>query len=442
MHKVAEYFEFNSLGTSLKTEILAGLTTFLSMAYILFVNPNILSLNAVEGVYGIPQGAAFVATALTAAIGTLVMGVYAKYPIGVAPGMGVNSFFAFTLVAGMGIPWQTALAAVFVSGILFVLLAVSGAREAIINCIPRDIKLAIAAGIGLFISFIGFRTSGIIVSSGGPTLVTLGDLSTPNVALAVFGVFAIVILMVRRIKGAIFLGMLASVAVGVVFGILNPPTAFVGAIPSLTPTLGVAALNIGYLFSLEMLAVVLTLLFIDFFDTAGTLIAVTEQAGLSKDDRLPRAERALLADSSSTVVGALLGTSTTASYIESSAGIAVGGRSGFTAVVVAFCFVLSLFFSPLLTVITSAVTGPALIVVGILMASSLRDIDWKNVEIAIPSFFAVVLMPMTNSIITGLTVGVIFYPIVKLVAGKHKEVHPLMYCLALLFIAYHATGIY
>lgn len=442
--KISNYFEFKSLNTNFRKEILAGTTTFLAMAYILFVNPSILSLSSVEGLpegVGMDPGAVFVATAISATIATFIMGIYAKYPIVLAPGMGINAFFAYTVVLGMGIPWETALAGTFVSGILFMLLTVSGIRENVINSIPKDLKLAMAAGIGLFVSFIGFRLSGIVVGTSS-TFVTLGDLSNTNTLLSIFGLFIMVILMVKGINGAIFFGMLSTAILGIVIGSIDMPTQIVGAIPSLAPTFGEGIRNIGNIFNIDMLMVILTLLFIDVFDTAGTLVAIGSQAGLMKDGKLPRVEKALLADASATVVGSVLGTSTTVSYVESTAGVAVGGRSGFTAVVAGFCFLISLFFSPLLTVVTSAVTAPALILVGILMSSSLKDIDWKKLEIAIPAFFTVILMPLTHSIVTGIAIGFIFYPITMILKGRKSEVHPFMYGMAFTFILYLIFGVY
>ena len=436
--KVKKYFQFQELGTNYKTEFLAGITTFLSMAYILFVNPAMLSLSAVEGLpdgVGMDAGAVFVATALAAALATFVMGIYAKYPIAQAPGMGVNAFFAYTIVLGMGIPWQTALAGTFVSGVLFMVLVLTGVRENVINAIPNDLKLAVGAGIGLFIAFIGMQNAGIIVSHPA-TIVALGNLRAPSVMLSVFGILLTVILMAKKIHGAIFYGMFSTVIVGIVFGLIGIPTQIVSAVPSLAPTFGVALFNLGNVFTVDMLIVVLTLLFIDFFSTSGTLVAVVSQTGLLKDGKMPRANRALMADASATTIGAVLGTSTTTAYIESSSGIAVGGRSGFTAVVAGTCFLLSLFFSPLLSVITSEVTAPALIVVGILMASSLRDIDWKNFEIAVPAFFTMIMMPLTYSIETGISIGFIFYPITMVLKDRAKEVHPIMYGLAVIFSAY------
>ncbi|RXJ01361.1 NCS2 family permease [Anaerobacillus alkaliphilus] len=426
------YFGFKEHGTSYRQEMVAGLTTFLSMAYILFVNPLIL------GDAGMDSGAVFTATALAAAIGTLIMGVLAKYPIALAPGMGLNAFFAYGVVIGMGIPWETALFGVFLSGLIFILITVTKVRETIINAIPIELKYAAAAGIGLFIAFIGLKNAGIILPYQA-TLVTLGDITHGAPLLAMFGLVVTVIFMVRGYKGGIFYGMILTAIVGVITGIAPMPSGIIGSIPSLEPTFGAAfSINFSEVFTVSLLVVVLTFLFVDFFDTAGTLYAVANQAGFVKDNKLPRADKALLADSSATSIGAILGTSTTTAYIESASGVAAGGRTGFTSVTTAFLFLIALFFSPLLVVFmeTPAVTAPALIVVGILMASSLSLIDWKKFEIAVPAFLTVLTMPLTFSIAHGIALGFIFYPITMVAKGKAKEVHPLMYVLFFVFIAY------
>ncbi len=428
------YFGFKEHGTSYRQESVAGLTTFLSMAYILFVNPYFLSAA------GMDEGAVFVATALAAAIGTLIMGVLAKYPIALAPGMGLNAFFAFTVVLGMGIDWQIALFGVFISGILFIIITLSGIREIIINAIPAELKYAAAAGIGLFIAFIGLKAAGIVVPYEA-TAVALGDLSAPPTLIAIFGIVVTVIFMTRGFKGGIFYGMILTSLAGIIFGVIPMPGAIVGAVPSLAPTFGAAFTHIGVvgwgeIFTLQLLIVILTFLFVDFFDTAGTLYAVANQAGFVKNNKLPRANRALLADSSATSIGAILGTSTTTAYIESSSGVAAGGRTGFTSIVTALLFIVALFFSPLLAVVTSEVTAPALIIVGILMASSLGLINWKQFEIAVPAFITVIAMPLTYSIATGIALGFIFYPLTMLVKGRGKEVHPIMYALFFVFLAY------
>lgn len=440
--RVKNYFQFDQLGTNYKREIIGGLTTFLSMAYILIVNPLTLTLQSVPDLpdaLRMDQGAVFVATALAAAVGSLVMGLLAKYPIALAPGMGLNAFFAYSVVLTMGIPWQTALTGVLFSGLIFMVLTLSGIRETIINSIPAELKLAVGAGIGLFITFVGFQNSGIIVKDDA-VLVGLGNLASGPTLLAVFGIIITVVLMTRGVNGAIFIGMVVTVIVGMIVGLIDKPDAIVSAAPSLEPTFGAALGPIfndpGTLFTLQMLTVILTFLFVDFFDTAGTLLAVANQAGLTKDNKLPRAGKALFADSCATVVGAILGTSTTTSYIESSAGVAAGARTGFASVVTGILFVLSIFFFPLLGVITAPVTAPALIIVGVLMVSAIGDIDWKKFEIAVPAFLTIIAMPLTYSIATGIAIGFVFYPITMIVKGRAKEIHPIMYLLFVIFILY------
>lgn len=426
------YFEFDKLGTNFRTEFIAGLTTFLAMAYILFVNPHTLSAT------GMDQGALFTATALAAAIGSFVMGIVAKYPVALAPGMGLNAFFAYTVVLGYGIPWETALSGVLVSGVVLVILTMTGIREMIINAIPESLKYAVSAGIGLFIAFVGLINAGFVVNNDA-TLVGIGDLTSPTVLLAIFGLIISSILLTMGIRAGIFYGMIITSIVGMIFGLVPHPTGLndiIGPVPSLEPAFGQALFHLQDIFSLQMLVVILTFMFVDFFDTAGTLMAVATQAGIMENGKLPRAGRALTADSSGTVFGAILGTSSTTSYVESTAGVAVGGKSGLTAVVTAVFFLLALVFSPLLEIVTSQVTAPALIIVGVLMASNLKFVEWDQIEIAIPAFFTVLMMPLTYSIATGIAVGFIFYPITMLVKGRAKEIHPIMYILAVIFILY------
>lgn len=438
-----KYFELDKLGTNYRTEFMAGLTTFLAMAYILFVNPEMLSLAGVEGLpegTGMDKGAVFTATAIAAAVGSLMMGIVARYPIVLAPGMGLNAFFAYTVILTYEIPWETALSGVLASGIIFLIITVTGLRERIINTIPQNLKLAVGAGIGFFIAFIGFKNAGIIVADDS-TLVTLGNLADPLVLLSAFGLIVAVILLSKGIKGGIFYSMIATSIVGMIFGLVPKITGVgdvVGAIPSIAPTFGQAFLNFGNIFTIEMLVVILTFLFVDFFDTAGTLVAVANQAGLMKDNKLPRAGRALFADSTATVVGAAVGTSTTTAYVESTTGVAVGGRSGLTAVFAALFFILALFFSPLLNVVTPQVTASALIIVGVLMSTALKQIEWDKFEIAVPAFFVIIAMPLTSSIATGIAIGFIFYPITMLMAGRIKEVHPMIYGMFAIFILYFA----
>lgn len=428
-----KYFQFEELGTNYRREIIGGVTTFLAMAYILAVNPNILAAA------GIDKGAVFVATALAAIVGSLIMGILAKYPIALAPGMGLNAFFAFAVVGAYGIPWQTGLTGVFFSGIIFIILSLTGIRETIINAIPVQLKYAVSAGIGLFITFVGLKGAGIVVADEG-TIVTLGDFTKGDTLLAVVGIVIAVILMVKKVPGAIFITIIASTIIGMIAGVIEVPKSVVSSIPSIAPTFGVALDPILHDFSsllnIQFLVVVLTFLFVDFFDTAGTLMAVADKAGLVKNNKLPRAGRALMADALGTTVGSVLGTSTTTAYVESTAGVAAGARSGFAAVVTAALFAVSLFFFPVLDVITSAVTAPALVIVGILMVSSLKNIEWDQFEIAVPAFLTMLMMPLGYSIASGIAVGFIFYPLTMLLAGRRKEVHWIMYILFFVFLSY------
>lgn len=437
------YFKFDEMGTNYRREILGGLTTFLSMAYILAVNPAMLSLAGVKGIpdsMRMDSGAVFVATILASIVGCLFMGLIANYPIALAPGMGLNAFFAFTVVLTYGIPWQVGLTGVLFSGFIFALLTMSGWRETIINAIPFELKMAVSAGIGLFITFVGLKGAGIIAPNEA-TLVTMGNIHDPKVLLAVVGILITVIMMAKKVPGSIFIGMITTAILGMVFGLIDPPKQIVGQIPSIEPTFGKAFdafKDPGQLLTWHFIAVVLTFLFIDFFDTAGTLVAVANQAGFVKDNKLPRAGRSLFADSLATMTGAIFGTSTTTSYIESSAGVAVGARTGFASVVTALCFALALFFSPLMAVVTSAVTAPALVIVGVLMVSNLNKIEWNRFEVAVPAFLTMIMMPLTYSIATGIACGFIFYPITMVMAGRRKEIHPIMYVLFLVFVGYFA----
>ncbi|EOR22581.1 NCS2 family permease [Niallia alba] len=435
-----KFFKFEELGTNYRREFLGGFTTFLAMAYILAVNPFTLTLGDVADLpdaLRMDYGAVFVATALAAAVGSLIMGIFANYPIALAPGLGLNAYFAYTVVLTQGHPWQYALAAVFISSVFFLLLTISGLREKLINAIPVELKLAVGAGIGLFITFIGLQNSQIIVDNPA-TLVHIGDLTNPSTLLAIFGIFITIILMVRGIHGGVFYGMIITAVVGMIFGVIDTPSKVVSDIPSIEPTFGAlfSALGDPGFYTQSMLVVILTFLFVDFFDNAGTLVAVANQAGLMKDNKLPRAGKALFADSIASMVGSIFGTSTTTSYIESSAGVAAGARTGFAAVVTAGFFLLSLFFFPLLEVVTSAVTTPALVVVGILMVSSLGKIDWTKFEVAVPAFLTIIAMPLTYSIATGIAVGFIFYPIVMIVKGRIKDINPIMYVFFVIFALY------
>lgn len=436
-----KYFKFKEHNTNFKKEILGGLTTFLSMAYILAVNPQVLSLAGVNGATDsmkMDQGAIFVATALAAFVGSLFMGLIARYPIALAPGMGLNAFFAFTVVLTMGIPWQIGLTGVLCSGIFFAILTMTGLRETIINAIPHQMKMAVSAGIGLFITFVGLQSSGIIVKNKS-TLVTLGHITDGTVLLTIFGIIITVVMYVKKVPGAIFIGMILTSILGMCTGLIHTPSGIVGKIPSISPTFGAAFdafKDPGQLFTVQFLIVILTFLFIDFFDTAGTLVAVATQAGIMKNNKLPRAGRALFSDSLATIVGAIFGTTTTTSYIESTAGVAVGARTGFASIITGFCFLLAIFFSPLIEIVTSAVTTPALVVVGVLMAANFAEIEWKKFEVAVPAFITIIMMPLSYSIATGIACGFVFYPITMLISKRHKEVHPMMYGLMVLFILY------
>ncbi|OCA83137.1 guanine permease [Bacillus sp. FJAT-27225] len=425
------FFKFAERNTSFKQETVAGLTTFLSVAYILVVNPLILSQS------GMDSGAVFTATALTAIIGSLLIGLLANYPIAIAPSMGLNSFFTFSVCIGMGIAWQVTLTGVFIAGIIFMLLSLMKIREKIINIIPLNLKHAIASGIGFFITFIGLKNGGIIISNPD-TFVSIGNLSSPTTLLAIFGLFITIVMLVRGISGGIFYGIVITTIIGMIVGLINVPSTIVGDIPSMEPTFGVVFSHLDEIFTPELMAVIFTFLIVAFFDTAGALIALTSQAGMMKGNTVPNIGRALLADSTAGAVGAILGTSTPATSVESSAGIAVGGRTGFTAVVIAACFAIALFFSPVLAVITLEVTAPALIIVGALMAMEIRKIDWTKLEIVIPSFLTIIMMPLTSSVAIGLAFGFILYPICLVAQKRYKEIHPIMYVLCLLFILYFA----
>lgn len=423
------FFQFTERNTSYKQETLAGITTFLSIAYILVVNPLILNQAGME------RGAVFTATALTAIIGTLLIGLLANYPVAIAPSMGLNSFFTFSVCINMGIKWEIALTAVFIAGIIFMLLSLMKIREKIINAIPEDLKHAIASGIGFFIAFIGFKNAGIIVSNPD-TFVSIGDLTSPTTALAVIGLLVTIFMLVRGMNGGIFYGMVITTIIGMLLGLIKWPSSIVGTIPSLKPTFGVVFMNLHEIFTPDVLAVIFTFLFVAFFDTAGALIALTSQAGIMKNNEIPKIGRALLADSSAGAIGAIFGTSTPATSVESSSGIAVGGRTGFTSIIIALCFGIALFFSPILSVITTEVTAPALIIVGALMAMDIKNIHWDKLEVVIPAFLTIIMMPLTSSVAYGLAFGFIIYPLALVAQKRYKEVHPIMYVLCLLFILY------
>lgn len=420
-------FHLSENNTSVKREFLAGLTTFVAMAYILFVNPSVL------GDAGMDKGAVFTATALSAILGCLLMGFLANYPIAIAPGLGDNAFFTYSVVLAMGIPWQKAMAGVFIASVLFTLVSFFKIREIIIDAIPQDLKYAMAAGIGIFIAFVGLQGGGLIVADKS-SLVSIGSFTVPTTWLTIFGVFFIGILMAKKVPGSIFYGLVATTLLGLATGLIKMPTHIISTAPSLKPTFGVGLEHLSVLSSPQMWAVVLIFFLVAFFDTAGTLIGLAQQAGIMKDGKMPRIGRALMADSLSMLGGAVMGTTPTAAYVESSAGIAIGGKTGLTAVVTGILFGFSMIFSPLLTVVTSQVTAPALIVVGVLMVSALRDIQWDKFEVALPAFLVVIGMPLTYNISYGIAFGFLTYPIMMVAAGRRKDINPIMWILFLLFI--------
>ena len=427
-------FRLTENQTTVRTEVIAGVTTFLTMAYILFVNPDILAAA------GMDKEAVFVATCLAAAFGTLVMGLYANYPIALAPGMGLNAFFAFVIVKGMGVSWEVALGAVFVSGVLFLILSVLPVREWIINSIPRSQKLAIAAGIGLFLGFIGLKGAGIVVADPA-TFVTVGDLTAWPALLAALGFVVMVALDYKKLPGGLILSIILVTALGIVLGIADPPPRIVDMPPSLAPTF--FALDLGGFFKLGLataLILAFSFLLVDLFDTAGTLIGLAHQARLLDDDgKLPRLGRALIADSTATVAGSLFGTSTTTSYIESAAGIRAGGRTGLTAVVVAVLFLMALVLAPVATSIPSFATAPAILYVACIMTRAIAEIDWDDITEYVPAVITALAMPLTFSIATGIGLGFISYTAIKLLCGRHREVGPGVLVIAALFVTFFAT---
>ncbi len=418
-------FQLKAHHTTVRREALAGLTTFLTMAYILFVNPSILAET------GMDHGAVFVATCLAAAIGSAIMGLIANYPIALAPGMGLNAFFTYTVVMTMGYTWQTALGAVFLSGAIFFLLSIFKIREAIIHAIPLELRAGIAAGIGLFLAIIALKNAGIVVDNPA-TLVGLGDLSSGGALLACLGFVLITALAQRQVTGAVMIGILVVTGLSIALG-LSQLDAVVSMPPSLAPTL--LQLDIAGALDIGLLSVIFAFLFVDLFDTSGTLIGVAQKGEmLDENGRMPRLGRALLADSTATMAGAALGTSTTTSYIESAAGISAGGRTGLTACVVAALFLLSLFFAPLAGAVPAYATAPARLFVAVLMLSSLANIDWSDLTIAAPVTIAALAMPLTYSIANGIAFGFIAWTAIKLLAGRWRELNPALVILSLLFV--------
>ena len=420
------YFEFQRLGTNWRTEILAGFTTFVTMAYIVFVNPSILR----EA--GMPFKAVVAATCFCAAFGSIAMGAFARYPIALAPGMGLNAYFTYTVVKGMGVPWETALGAVFISGVAFVILTLFGIRQLIFEAIPQELYAAVASGIGLFIAIIGLRNSGIIVASPA-TLVTLGNLRDKNTLVAIAGLLIIAALLAWNVKGAMLIGILSTTLLAALCGLTRwAPETY--RISDISATFG--KLNIKAAWSLGLAEIVFVFLFVDLFDNIGTLVGVGKKAGLFDNaNQIPRIRRILLSDATATIAGSLVGTSTVVSYIESAAGVVAGGRSGVTAIITGLLFIAALFLAPLLGAVPSAATAPALIVVGSLMMSQVNEIRWSEPVVAIPAFLTLVSIPMTFSIANGLAFGFTSYAILKLLKGEFRRDQWLVYVLAALFIA-------
>jgi adenine/guanine/hypoxanthine permease len=423
--RLEHYFGFSAHSTDWRTEILAGLTTFITMAYIIFVNPAILSET------GMPLAAVTAATCLCAAFGSILMGALANYPLALAPGMGLNAYFTYTVVKGMGVPWQTALGAVFLSGVIFLALTFSGVRQRLVGAIPHQLHAAVGGGIGLFIAFIGFRNAGIIVPSTATT-VTLGNLHSPPTMLALFGLLLIAVLQVLRIRASMLIGVLSTTLLGVLCHQVHwqPVPYNLSAIKSTAFHLDIpAALRIG------AFEIVFVFLFVDLFDNIGTLVAVTQRAGLiAPDHTIPRLNRIFFADATSTILGSLTGTSTVTSYIESSAGVAAGGRTGVTAIVTGILFFLALFIAPLVGAIPSFATAPALILVGSLMATGLAHIEWEDPQFAIPAFLTVATIPLTWSIADGLSFGLTSYALIQLLTGRARRKDWMLYVLAALFL--------
>ncbi|BCV23366.1 NCS2 family permease [Gelria sp. Kuro-4] len=425
-----KYFHLTENGTTARTEILAGLTTFVTMAYIILVNPIVLKAG------GLDPGAVFMATCFAAAASTLFMGLYANYPFALAPGMGLNAFFAYVMVGAMKLDPYTALGAVFLSGIIAVIVTLTGLRELLIRAIPLPLKHAVGAGIGLFIAFIGLKNAGLIVPDQA-TIVALGNLSDPKTLLAVIGLILTGTLVARRVKGGMLLGILLTTLIGVPLGVTKLPAGVISPPPSMAA--GFLKLNVLGALKWSLFPTIFSLFFADLFDTIGTFVGVASRTGMiDEQGNLKRGNKALFADSIGTVVGALLGTSNTTTYVESAAGVSVGGRTGLTAVVVAILFVLSIVFSPVALAVPGEATAPALVIVGIFMAASLTEIKFGDFLEAFPAFLTVILMPLTFSISLGLSLGFIAYALVMLLSGKGAQVHWMMYLLAILFTLYFA----
>ncbi len=413
---------------SIRTEIIAGITTFLTMAYILAVNPSIFGALAAQGM---PTDAVFTATALAAIVGCLVMSIYAKKPFGLAPGMGLNAFFVFTVCLGMGHSWQMALTAIFLEGVLFILLTITNVRKLIVDAIPMNLKRAIGAGIGLYIAFIGLKSAGIIVSSDS-TSVTLGPLSDSTSILAIIGLLLTSVLVILKVRGGMLLGILVTTIIGIPMGV----THFNGLL-STPPSISSIFCQFEWsqIFSWDMVAIVFTFLFIDMFDTIGTVVGVSVKSGMvDEKGNVDGINKVLMADAVATVAGAMFGTSTTTTYIESASGVSEGGRTGLTSFTIAVCFAIALLFSPLFLAIPGAATGPVLFIVGVMMAAPVKEIDWEDYSEAIPAFVTMLLMPLAYSISDGIMLGMISYVVINALTGKFKKVSVTMWILAVLFV--------
>jgi AGZA family xanthine/uracil permease-like MFS transporter len=420
-----KFFRLQENNTTIRTELVAGITTFMTMSYIIFVNPSILS----EA--GMDFGAVMVATIVASSTAMILMGLWVNYPIALAPGMGLNAYFTYSVCLGMGYPWQTALGAVFISGMLFLMLTFLKIRQLVVDSIPNSIKLATAAGIGLFIAFIGLQNAGL-VKGNSQTLVTLGQFTQPSALLTLFGVMVIAALMQLKVRGAILYGILLNWFIGLIFGLIEYQGIF-SLPPNPAPTF--LKLSLSGIWSEGLLTIIFAFFFVDLFDSTGTMVGVAEQGGFIKaDGSFPRVEKALTTDAAGTIAGSLMGTSTVTAYIESASGIAEGGRTGLTTVVVAILFLFSLFLSPLAKSIPTFATAPALIVVGSLMMKQLTKLPWDDVSEMIPAFAVMLFMPLTYSIANGIAMGFIFYPIVKALSGKFRDVHWLTWILCALFL--------
>ena len=419
-------FGFDSSKTTVRTEIVAGITTFLTMSYILAVNPTMFG-----ELDGMPVGSVFTSTALAAIVGCLAMAFIGKLPFGLAPGMGLNAFFVYSVCMGMGYSWQFALTAVLIEGIIFIVLTLTNLREAIVNAIPMSLRNAIGAGIGLFIAFIGLKSAGVVVADGA-TLVALGDVTSGSALLAFIGLVITGFMYSRNVPGAILLGIIITMIIGIPLGVTEFK-GIVSAPESIAPIF--CQFEFSQIFSVDMLVVVFTFFFIDMFDTVGTLVGVCTKAKmLDENGNIHRVKQAFMADSIATTFGAMLGTSTTTTYVESAAGVAQGGRSGLTALVVGCCFVIAMFFSPLFLSIPSAATAPALIIVGLLMAEQIKNVNFDDFSESIPAFVCMIMMPLTYSISNGILIGMITYVLMNMICGKFKKLSPAMYILAALFI--------